>query len=30
MEVRAKEKGVPLPEPRQNGCDRMKAKGWIK
>ncbi len=30
MEVRAKEKGVTLPEPRQNGCDRMKAKGWIK
>ena len=30
MEARAKEKGVTLREPRQNGCDRMKAKGWIK
>ncbi|MFZ4536169.1 hypothetical protein [Propionivibrio sp.] len=30
MEVRAKEKGVTLPTPRQNGCDRMKARGFIK
>ncbi|MBB1077887.1 hypothetical protein HUU62_26160 [Rhodoferax sp. 4810] len=30
MQVRAKEKGVTLMVPRQNGCDRMKARGWIK
>lgn len=30
MEVRAKEKGVTLPAPRQNGCDRMKARGFFK
>ncbi len=30
MEVRAKEKGVTLPEPRANGCDRMKARGIVK
>ncbi len=30
MEARAKEKGVTLPAPRQNGCDRMKARGLIK
>ena len=30
MEVRAKEKGVTLNTPRQNACDRMKAKGFIK
>ena len=30
MEVRAKEKGVTLPVPRQNWCDRMKARGLIK
>ena len=30
MEVRAKEKGVSLPVPRQNSCDRMKARGLIK
>ena len=30
MEARAKEKGVTLREPRQNGCDRMKAKGLIQ
>jgi len=30
MEARAKEKGVTLPTPRQNGCDRMKARGLIK
>ena len=30
MEVRAKEKGVTLPAPRQNGCDRMKARGFYK
>jgi len=30
MEVRAKEKGATLPAPRQNGCDRMKARGFIK
>jgi len=30
MEARAKEKGVTLNTPRQNGCDRMKARGMIK
>ena len=30
MEVRAKEQGVTLPVPRQNGCDNMKARGLIK
>jgi hypothetical protein len=30
MEERAKEKGVTLPAPRQNGCDRMKARGLFK
>lgn len=30
MEARAKEKGVTLPAPRRNGCDVMKAKGFIK
>ncbi|MFA6313908.1 MAG: hypothetical protein WC681_20720, partial [Sterolibacterium sp.] len=30
MEARALEKGVKLPAPRQNGCDRMKARGIIK
>jgi len=30
MEARAKEKGVTLPTPRQNRCDRMKARGLIK
>lgn len=30
MEMRAKEKGVTLPAPRQNGCDRMKARGFFK
>ena len=30
MEARAKEKGQTLPAPRQNGCDRMKAKGMFK
>ena len=30
MEVRAKEKGVTLPTPRQNGCDNLKARGLIK
>jgi hypothetical protein len=30
MEARAKEKGVTLNTPRQNACDRMKAKGFIK
>ncbi|MBK9442891.1 MAG: hypothetical protein IPN53_16965 [Comamonadaceae bacterium] len=30
MEVRAKEKGVTLNTPRQNGCDKMKARGMIK
>ena len=30
MEARAKEKGVTLGEPRQNRCDRMKAKGMIQ
>ena len=30
MEVRAKEKGVTLPSPRQNRCDIMKNRGLIK
>lgn len=30
MEARAKEKGVTLPAPRYNGCDRMKARGFFK
>jgi hypothetical protein len=30
MEARAKEKGATLPAPRQNGCDRMKARGLFK
>jgi len=30
MQERAKEKGVTLMVPRQNACDRMKARGWIK
>lgn len=30
MEARAKEKGVTLQAPRQNGCDNMKARGFIK
>ena len=30
METRAKEKGVTLPIPRQNGCDVMKTRGLIK
>jgi len=30
MEARAKEKGTTLPAPRQNGCDRMKARGLLK
>lgn len=30
MEVRAKEKGVTLPAPRYNGCERMKARGFFK
>jgi hypothetical protein len=30
MEARAKEKGVTLPTPRQDGCDNMKARGFIK
>ena len=30
MEARAKEKGKTLPAPRQNGCDRMKARGLFK
>ena len=30
MEVRAKEQGVTLPTPRQNGCDNIKARGLIK
>jgi len=30
MEARAKEKGVTLPAPRQNGCDVMKARGYFK
>lgn len=30
MEARAKEKGVTLLTPRQNACDRMKARGFIQ
>ena len=30
MLARAKEKGVTLPAPRFNGCDRMKARGFFK
>ena len=30
METRAKEQGKTLPVPRQNGCDRMRARGLIK
>lgn len=30
MAARAKEKGVTLPAPRSNGCDRMKARGFFK
>lgn len=29
MQARAKEKGITLPEPRQNRCDMMKARGLI-
>jgi hypothetical protein len=30
MIVRAKQQGKALPTPRQNGCDRMKARGFFK
>jgi hypothetical protein len=30
MEVRAREQGVTLATPRQNGCDNLKARGMIK
>ncbi|MFA9438969.1 hypothetical protein ACDA63_04950 [Uliginosibacterium sp. sgz301328] len=30
MVSRAQERGVSLPAPRQNGCDNMKARGFIK
>jgi hypothetical protein len=30
MEQRAKDKGITLPAPRMNPCDRMKARGLIK
>jgi hypothetical protein len=30
MAARAKEKGQALPAPRQNGCDRMQARGMFK
>lgn len=30
MEARAKEKHMTLPTPRQNVCDRMKARGLLK
>ena len=30
MQARAKEKHVTLPTPRQNVCDRMKARGLLK
>jgi hypothetical protein len=29
MALRAKDKGITLPAPRQNGCDNMKARGFI-
>lgn len=29
IETRAKEKGITLPTPRMNRCDRMKARGLI-
>lgn len=30
MEARAKEKGITLPTPHQDPCDRMKARGLIQ
>jgi len=30
MEARAKEKGITLRAPRNNACDRMKARGLLK
>ena len=30
METRAKEKGVTLSAPRQNGCDVAKSRGYLK
>ncbi len=30
METRAREQGKTLPAPRQNACDRMKARGFYK
>lgn len=30
MEARAKEKGITLPTPRQNGCQRMASRGFFK
>lgn len=30
METRAKEKGMTLPAPRQDGCQRMQARGFSK
>lgn len=30
MEARAKEQGKALPAPRQNACERMKARGFYK
>jgi len=30
MEARAKAKGVTLPAPRQNACQRMQARGFFK
>ena len=29
MEIRAKEKGITLPTPRSNRCDRMKERGML-
>ena len=29
MEARAKEKGITLPTPRQNGCQRMASRGFF-
>ncbi len=30
MEARAREKGLTLPTPRQNACERMQARGFFK
>ena len=30
MSAKAKEQGKTLPAPRNNGCDRVKARGYFK